>query len=106
MLHHATLHLARSEEFPEGSIRHGYEITAPLDREGVLVHRPGGAGGATWRIDDNLDFPGDEGTGYHLHRHRFVAGESVTIQDDDEKPHRFEAVTARPTGHAAVAEGG
>jgi hypothetical protein len=69
MLHHITLHLARSKDFPEGSARHGYEITAPLDeqgrldqeewarkrthcrvrrfwpneadRQGVLVHRPG-----------------------------------------------------------------
>src|SRR5688572_15764440 len=72
MLHHVTLHLARSKEFPEGSSRCGYDITAPLDAEGhldqdewaakrvhcrvrrfranegehqgVLVHRPGGTG--------------------------------------------------------------
>ncbi|WP_262032276.1 hypothetical protein [Microvirga sp. Mcv34] len=79
MLYRITLHLARSKQFPEGSLRYGYELTAPLDaqghldqeewvekraycrvrrfwldegeRHGVLVHRSGGAGGATWMID-------------------------------------------------------
>jgi hypothetical protein len=133
VLHHITLHLARSKEFPEGSARHGYEITAPLDRQGrldqeewararsrcrvrrfwvneadrqgVLVHRPGGAGGATWMIDYNQDRPGDEETGYRLNQHRFVEGEYVTIQDEDEKPHTFEVVAVRPVGHPVAAEG-
>lgn len=76
MLKRITLHLARTPEYPEGSIRHGYEIIAPLDAEGRLdiklfsvkkdhcrvrsfwgnepvrygrlEHRPGGVGGATW----------------------------------------------------------
>jgi hypothetical protein len=121
MLHHITLHLARSKDFPEGSARHGYEITAPLDeqgrldqeewarkrahcrvrrfwpneadRQGVLVHRPGGAGGATWMIDYKQDRPGDEEAGYRLNQHRFVKGEYVTIQDEDEKPYTFEVVS-------------
>jgi hypothetical protein len=133
VLHHITLHLARSKAFPEGSARHGYEITAPLDgqglldqeewarersrcrvrrfwanegeRQGVLVHRPGGAGGATWMIDYNQDRPGDEETGYRLNQHRFVEGEYVTIQDEDEKPHTFEVVAVRPVGHPVAAEG-
>jgi hypothetical protein len=121
MLHHITLHLARSKDFPEGSARHGYEITAPLDeqgrldqeewarkrahcrvrrfwpneadRQGLLVHRPGGAGGATWMIDYKQDRPGDEEAGYRLNQHRFVKGEYVTIQDEDEKPYTFEVVS-------------
>ena len=36
MLHHVTLHLARSKQFPQGSSRYGYDITAPLDAEGHL----------------------------------------------------------------------
>ena len=40
MLHHITLHLARSKQFPEGSSRYGYEITAPLDGR-----RASGSGG-------------------------------------------------------------
>ena len=35
-----TLHAARSKEFPDGSIRHGYEFAAPLTPE---------PGGSTWR---------------------------------------------------------
>ena len=123
MLHHITLHLARSKQFPEGSSRYGYDITAPLDaeghldqdewaakrahcrvrrfwadegeRQGVLVHRPGGAGRATWMIDYNRDRPSDEEPGYHLHQHRFAEGEYVTIQDDDGKPHTFQVVSVK-----------
>ena len=36
MLHHITLHLARNKQFPEGSSRYGYDITAPLDAQGHL----------------------------------------------------------------------
>ncbi|KAB0267834.1 hypothetical protein [Microvirga brassicacearum] len=123
MLHHITLHLARSREFPEGSTLHGYEITAPLDangmlepgewaskrahcrvrrfwpnaadRQGVLIHRQGGSGGATWMIDYNTDRPGDEEAGYRLNQHRFAPGEYVTIEDENEKPYTFEVVAVR-----------
>lgn len=132
MLYHITLHLARSKEFPEGSTRHGYEITAPLDekglldqeewaskralcrvkrfwpneadRQGVLIHRPGGAGGATWMIDYDQDRPGDEEAGYRLNQHRFAKGEYVTIQDEDEKPYTFEVSAVRPGGRVATTE--
>jgi hypothetical protein len=124
MLHRITFHLARSKQFPEGSARYGYDIIAPLDRQGhldqeewgekrdlcrvrrfwadegerrgVLVHRPGGAGGATWMIDYNQGQLGDEEAGYHLHQHRFVEGEYVTIEDDDGKPHTFHVVSVTP----------
>lgn len=123
MLHHITLHLARSKEFPEGSSRHGYEITAPLDesghldqvewrekrlqcrvrrfwpgepdRQGVLVHRAGGADGATWMIDYDLDRATDDEAGYRLGKHRFVPGEYVTIQDEGEKLHTFQVVAVK-----------
>jgi len=123
LLHHITLHLARSKEFPEGSARHGYEITAPLDetgrldqdewrekraqcrvrrfwpgepdRQGVLIHRAGGADGATWMIDYDLDRATDDEAGYRLGKHRFVPGEYVTIQDEDEKLHTFHVVAVR-----------
>jgi hypothetical protein len=132
MLHHITLHLARSKAFPEGSIRHGYEITAPLnekgmldqdewaskrtqcrvkrfwagepDRNGVLIHRQGGSGGATWMIDYDQDRPGDEESGYRLNQHRFAPGEYVTIQDEDEKPYTFEVKAVRPAEVRSKAE--
>jgi len=124
LLQHITLRLARSKQFPDGSSRYSYELTAPLDeqghldqkewaqrrafcwvlcawadegeRHGVLVHRRGGFGGATWMIDSNQDGPGDEEAGYHLHQHRFVEGEYVTIQDDDEDPYTFQVASVRP----------
>jgi len=123
LLYHITLHLACSRQFPEGSPRYGYELTAPLDdggpldqeewarkrsfcrvrrlwgdegeRQGGLIHRAGGAGGATWMIDYNQGRLGDEEAGYHLNQHRFVEGEYVTIQDEDEKPYTFEIVSVR-----------
>lgn len=132
MLYHITRHLARSREFPEGSPRHGYEIAAPLDaqgdldqeewadkrsycrvrrfwadegeRQGALVHRPGGAGRATWMIDYDQDRPGDEEAGYHLHRHRFAKGEYVTIKDDDEKPYTFQVVSVKQAELSKVEE--
>jgi hypothetical protein len=125
LLQQITLRLARSKQFPGGNSRYGYELTAPLDeqgnldqeewaqrrafcrvlrvwadegeRHGVLVHRRGGVGGATWMIDSNQDHPGDEEAGYHLHQHRFVEGEYVTIQDDDEDPYTFQVVSVRPS---------
>ena len=132
MLYNITLHLARSREFPEGSPSHGYELTAPLDaqghlsqeewaekrahcrvrrfwahegeRHGILIHRPGGAGGATWMIDYNQGRPGDEEAGYRLHQHRFAEGEYITIQDDDEKPFTFQVVSVNQAEPARAEE--
>jgi hypothetical protein len=78
-LRKVTLQAARSKEFPEGSIRHGYDFIAPLTEEGridldawrdhrgecfahrfwadeptmqgLLVHRAGGLGGSTWTFE-------------------------------------------------------
>jgi hypothetical protein len=126
MLQHITLHLARSREFPDGSALHGYEITAPLDpsgrmdaeewrgkraqcrvrrfwrgepdRHGALVHRPGGAGGATWIIDYDRDRSDDDETGYRLSTHTFQPGDYVSIRDTDGDIHTFKvaAVKALP----------
>ena len=109
MLCHITLHLARTPEYPEGSASHGYEIVAPLNREGHLnanlwqkarrrchvlrfwagepdrigrlIHKAGGQGGATWVIDYDDNEPDAEEQGYHLNTHRFVEGEYVSIRD-------------------------
>ena len=111
------LNLARTREFPQGSDRHGYRLTAPLDADGHLdaegwrkhrqhcrvvrfwageeddighlIHRPGGSWGFTYDID------GDEGdeSGFKLSSHRFVPGEYVSIRDDDGELHTFVVVT-------------
>jgi hypothetical protein len=78
-LRKVTLHAARSKEFPEGSIRHGYDFVAPLTNDGridieawklhrsecfahrfwadepamhgLLIHRAGGRGGSSWAFE-------------------------------------------------------
>lgn len=110
------LNLARTPEFPNGSTRHGYLFTAPLDGDGHLdpegwrrhkehcrvvrfwadeehdighlVHR-----GTGWGF--HYDLGGDEGdeAGFKLGSHRFVPGEYVSIRDDDEEIHTFIVVT-------------
>lgn len=124
LLSHITLHLARCKEYPEGSARHGYEIAAPLDaegrldaaawksvrgqcrvrrfwgdaadRHGLLVHRPGGSGGATWTIDYDPDRAFDDEAGYRLNKHRLVQDEYVSIQDEDGRLHTFQVAAVRP----------
>lgn len=122
MLHVITLHLARTPGHPDGSARHGYEIQAPLDaaghidaeawqesralcrvrrfwagepdRHGWLVHRAGGAGGATWCIDYDDARSEDDEFGYRLDNHRFIVGNYVSIRDSDGEmlPFRIAAV--------------
>lgn len=133
MLYHITLHLARSKEYPEGSPRYGYEITAPLDDEGMLdpaewrskraqcrvrrfwgneidrygllVHRPGGSGGATWAIDYDPGRAVDDEAGYRLNKHKFAMGEYVSIQDEDEKLHTFQVAAVRQVKPVETTEG-
>lgn len=111
------LNLARTPEFPDGSDRHYYRFTAPLDADGHLdpvawkkyrdrcrvvrnwggeeedighlVHRPGGSWGF------HYDIGGDEGdeSGFKLSSHRFVPGEYVSIRDDEDALHTFRVVT-------------
>jgi hypothetical protein len=111
------LNLARTKEFPDGSDRHGYRFTAPLDAAGRLdpegwkkhrdlcrvvrfwageeedighlVHRPGGSWGFRYDID------GDEGdeSGYRLGSHVFVPGEYVSVRDEDGDMNTFRVVT-------------
>ncbi len=124
MLQRITLHLARTPEHPEGSAAHGYDIVAPLDaqghldaktwrqergrcqvrrfwagepdRFGVLMHRPGGSGGATWMIDygDRLGEDAEE-EGYHLNTHGFLAGEYVSIREHGGEPIPFKVTALR-----------
>jgi hypothetical protein len=130
MLARITLHLARSREFPNGSNRHGYEIIAPLDangrldanlwrqeraqcqvrrfwagepdKRGRLIHRAGGAKGATWFLDYNLDSEADDEAGYRLGDHAFVEGEYVSIMDDDEVMHTFRIASVHALDKSAA----
>ncbi|MER2604722.1 MAG: hypothetical protein ABTQ29_02730 [Siculibacillus sp.] len=111
------LNLARTKEFPNGSARHGYEFTAPLDAEGRidadawkklrdkcrvrrfwgaemedighLVHRPGGS----WAFRYDIAGDEDDEAGYRFGAHPFVVGEYVSIKDEDGDMHTFQVAT-------------
>ena len=123
--HHAalrkiTLHAARSKEFPEGSIRHGYDFVAPLTDDGridleawkahrgecfahrfwadepslrgLLVHRPGGRGGSTWAFEWN-SAETDEEEGYRFGDHAFKPGEYVSVREPEGQMLTFRVVS-------------
>ncbi|MGA7325904.1 MAG: hypothetical protein WBX25_15815 [Rhodomicrobium sp.] len=108
-LYKIRLELARNHEFPEGSTRHGYEFVTPLnqhryldamlwkehrercrvrrfwgdedDERGHLVRKPGGSW--AFHYDIHGDNAGDE-SGYRLNSHKFVAGEYVSVRENDD----------------------
>ncbi len=115
-----TLNLARTHQFPEGSVRHGYEFVAPLTQDGkisldgwkanrgacfvhrfwgdepemrgFLAHRPGGAGGATWSFDYDSEAQDDEEDGYRFADHTFAVGEYVSVRDEEGELQTFKVV--------------
>ena len=126
-LSHIILRLARSKSFPEGSLRRGYDIRAVLDpagrldaqawrdhptafgvqrfwdderiRHGMLIHRAGGAGGATWAVryagqDDNQE------DGFRLGDHIMQRDEFVSIHDDDGVMQTFRISEVKATGES------
>lgn len=121
MLRRIRLNLARSKAFPDGSARHGYEFVAPLDasghidvdawrdargectvrrfwgneapERGFLVHRAGGAKGATWVFDYDQGDVDDDEAGYRFGDHAFAPGEYVSLRDEDGEMHTFRVVS-------------
>jgi hypothetical protein len=118
------LNLARTKHHPGGSARHGYEFIAPLKatghidpiawkaqrsacfvkrfwgdepvEHGLLVHRAGGAQGATWGFDYDRDTQSDDEAGYRFGEHAFRPGEYVSIRDDEDELHPFMIVEVVP----------
>jgi hypothetical protein len=116
-----TLHAARSKAFPDGSIRHGYEFSAPLTPQGridleswkahrgecfahrvwgdepplggLLVHRAGGHGGGTWGFELGAGARlDDEESGYRFADHSFGLDEYVSIREADGQLVTFKVV--------------
>ena len=115
MLKRIRLELARDEDFPEGSARHGYEFVAPLDEEGridaegfmaarercrvlrfwgdeehetgQLVRLRGGAWAFHYRKAGDIDVEDEEG--YRFQTHHFRPGEYVSIREPDEEMRTF-----------------
>ena len=114
------LELARTPEFPEGSKDYGYEFVAPLtddghldpegwrrereacrarrfwrgadDEYGRLVHHRGGQ----WAF--HYDQAADEAEEpiFRFDRHRFVAGEYVSITEHDGVQRTFHVIEVTP----------
>ena len=109
-LRRITLNAARSKEFPEGSIRHGYDFIAPLtdagridleawkqhrgecfahrfwadepSMRGLLVHRAGGRGGSNWAFEWATRGATDvEDEGFRFGDHEFKVGEYVSVRE-------------------------
>ncbi len=101
------LELAREPGHPEGDVKTGYTVLAPLDpaghlnvelarhfrdqckvvrfraghdsEQGYLRRRPGGS----WAFHYHLDDGEDDDPGFKLGEHRFAPGEYVTMMEDD-----------------------
>lgn len=115
------LELARDRDYPDGSRRHGYEFTAPLDHDwriepqgyktareqcrvrrfwgdkddevGHLIRKPGGSWAFHYDITGDED---DDETGYRFADHRFLEGEYVSIKEHDDVMRTFRVVAVGP----------
>jgi hypothetical protein len=121
-LRKVTMNAARSKEFPDGSIRHGYDFIAPLTDEGridleawkahrgecfahrfwggepatqgLLVHRAGGRGGSTWAFEwKSRGIQDDEDEGFRFGDHVFKSGEYVSVREGDGQLLTFRVVS-------------
>jgi len=118
------LELARSKGHAEGSPGDGYEFVAPLGADnhidveawkrerrlcfvhriekgvtterGLLVHRAGGAGGATWAFEYEPGGPADEDAGYRFAAHAFAPGEYVSVRDEDGDLRTYRVASIKP----------
>jgi len=122
-LYHIHLVMARNKEFPEGNVRRGYDILAPLDAEGhldkaawkkspssctvvrfwdgerselgYLVHHPKGG----WLFDYDPAGDGDDEVGFRLSSHIFKPGEYISIRDHGaDELHTFVISTVTKAG--------
>lgn len=112
------LHLAREPEHPEGDAQHGYDFLMPLkddgcidsrthhahpqacrvrrfrpgeeDAIGRLEYEPGGVWAIRYRGDG-----ADPEVGFRFRDERFVPGEYVSIQGDDDRTHTFKVWEVR-----------
>jgi hypothetical protein len=116
------LELARTPQFPQGSPRHGYEFTAPLDARGFLdpagwakartsctvlrfwntnpdehgqlIHRRDGSWAFSYAPGEDDDEPI-----FRFDRHHFVVGEYVTVTEHDGVARPFRVAEIKPAPH-------
>ena len=110
------LELAREPGHPEGSALNGYELIAPLDKDGRidieawrahrdacrvvrfrtdeddevghLVHKPDGS----WAFHYDIEGTGGDESGYRFQAERFNVGEYASVAEDD-RQHTFRIVS-------------
>jgi len=118
------LERACAKGHPQGEAGEGYDLVAPLDdsghislegwrsqralcfvhrleggdivERGVLAHRAGGPGGASWIFDYDPRSSGEEEVGYHFEAHAFVVGEYVSIRDGDGDVLTYRVTSVKP----------
>ena len=103
---HIRLELARTDDFPDGSNAHGYDLVAPLDDTGHLDE-------AIWRDDKKKarvhrfwDGEEDE-VGELIHtRHRTWAFSYAPGEDDDEPIFHLETHKLTPGEYITISEDG
>ena len=128
MSRHATLNrirleLARTEGFPEGSSRHGYEFVAPLDQSGHIDAKAWHAVkdrctvtrfwsgeddeagtlrhvGHGWRFDYDGRIDQDDEPFFKLDRHALAPGNYVSVTEHDRVQRPFRVVSVTPVGGA------
>jgi hypothetical protein len=124
---HIILRLARTKDFPEGTLRRGYDVRAVLDaaghlsvdtwrhhrtaysvqrfwdnepvRQGSLVHRAGRAGGSTGAVR-YAGLNEEDEDGFRLGEHVLQVDEFVSIRDDAGEMQTFRVSDMKPTGEA------
>ncbi len=113
------LELARGHDFPEGSAAHGYEFTAPLDKDGhfdaaewksaraqctvrrfwgsepdetgLLIHHRG----KNWAFSYDPKTEDDDEPIFRFDRHVFKSGEYVSITEHDGVQRTFRIASIR-----------
>ncbi|MBX3499077.1 MAG: hypothetical protein KF889_06495 [Alphaproteobacteria bacterium] len=124
MLCRISLRLGPTPQEPQGRSDYGYEITAPLDREGYLdaselrarhghcrvarfapgephrygqlVYRSGRKGRGMWAIDYDISPCGDDEDACGLDEHCFEVGELVRLRDSHGAFQSFRVVRVVP----------
>ena len=123
-LNRVRLELARSEGFPDGSSRHGYEFVAPLDANGhidadawrrtkercTVTRFWSGEDeengrlrhvGQGWRFDYDGRIDEDDEPFFKLDRHVLATGNYISVTEHDHVQRPFRIVSVTPMGAAS-----
>ncbi|MEO0465913.1 MAG: hypothetical protein AAF216_05185 [Pseudomonadota bacterium] len=103
---HIRLELARTEEHPDGSNAHGYDLVAPLDETGHLVEDKWRTDKKKARVHRFWEGEADEVGQLILTRHRTWAFSYAPGEDDDEPIFHLETHKLKPGEYITISEEG